>query len=93
MDSIIDRICGLSEKISKDWLEEVIWRFCHFNRMLVPQSNIVLGQACLKIVEVLKRLRGIDSVFELLFDEEQLIYRRINDPAYSQLLDDQASRV
>jgi hypothetical protein len=37
--------------------------------MLLPQKNGSIGLAVLKIIEVLKKLRGISNIFELLDSE------------------------
>lgn len=37
--------------------------------MMLPQKNGSVGLAVLKIIEVLKRVRGINNVFELLDSE------------------------
>lgn len=37
------------------------------------------GAATLKIIEVLKKVRGVENIFELLQDEEKRILTKIGD--------------
>ena len=48
--------------------------------MMLPQKNGVMGESVLKIVELLKRVRGVPNIFELLDQEQTQIQRKINDP-------------
>jgi len=41
--------------------------------MLLPQKNGAEGLAVLKIIDVLKKIREIDNIYELLDSEETII--------------------
>ena len=68
-DKVIDDIVSLVYTVSEDWVEDLIYQYCFRNRMLLPQKNDSIGLAVLKIIEVLKKVRGITNIFELLDSE------------------------
>ena len=78
-DKVIDDLVSLGNSISEEWVEDLIYQFCFRNRMLLPQKNGSIGLAVLKIIEVLKRIRGISNIFELLDSEQTKIQRKINN--------------
>ena len=50
----------LKNEISQQWVEKVlIFEYCRQNALVLPQKNGVTGVAILKIVDVLKKIRGI----------------------------------
>ena len=68
-DSIIEEVVKLGTAISQDYLEDLVYQYCFRNRMMLPQKNGSNGLAVLKIIEVLKKSRGITNIFELLDSE------------------------
>jgi hypothetical protein len=78
-DKTIDLVVSLKHSISEEWVEDLIYQFCFRNRMLLPQKNGSMGLAVLKIIEVLKKVRGISNIFELLDSEQTRIQRKLNN--------------
>ena len=72
----------LKNEISQQWVEKVlIFEYCRQNALVLPQKNGVTGVAILKIVDVLKKIRGIENVFELLNSERSLIEENLSNEA------------
>jgi hypothetical protein len=78
-DMVTNSILELSCTISKQWLELVIYQYCHNNQMVQPQKNGLSGLAVLKIIDILMKLRESESVFDLLNQEQIQIQRQLND--------------
>lgn len=54
--------------------------YCFKNRMMLPHKNGSSGLSTLKIIEVLRRLRNKDNIYELLDSEYHNLENNILDP-------------
>jgi len=79
-EMLIQSIVRLKDQISPEFAEDIVSQYCYQNRTLLPRKNGSSGLAVLKIVEVLKRIRGIDSIFALLDSEQRIIESGLDDP-------------
>lgn len=78
---LIDKLVDLKHDISQHWLEMIIREYCKRNRMMLPQTNGANGLASMKIVDLLMKVRGVSSVFQLLDIEQTELQRSFNDPS------------
>jgi len=63
----------MKQKISEEWVLDLVYRYCYNNRLVLPQKNGTSGMAMLRIVDVLREVRGVSSMFELLHYEQEVI--------------------
>jgi hypothetical protein len=82
LDTVFNKLLKLKDEISEEWLETVIYKYCFLHKLVQPQTNGNLGIAILRIVDLLKKFRGISNIFELLDYEETKIKKQFE---YSKL--------
>ena len=71
---------SLKWTISNEFVESLIESYCFMHRMLLPRKNGSTGLAVLKIVDLIMRIRGIESVFDLLDFEQKHIEQNLDNP-------------
>lgn len=66
---LIQAVADLKDNISIKFAEDIVYLFCFKNRMMLPHKNGSAGLSTLKIIEVLRRLRNKENIYELLESE------------------------